>query len=1300
MLYLIHEPTGGGNKRVSGEDHDGIKNEFARRQENEVLANFFDQLKRVASKSSVTSPGVVSNENEKRPNIFETENEERLRIYNPENERRPSIYTSDIEKPCQIENSENEKQSKNSNLQNEVKPRVYNPENEEQTRIIIPEGERIVISDDELSIIVEETESNELLMMPEDYSDYGNQAVRGLRASPDGEENTVTSNAIRLTKITHNDNQESSYGTLTEVTSDDKFLSDNQPEIRSAKGSLFLEENSKTDLKESQETLAQLTELTENSVSVTSALPESSDILKDNTSVNYTLASTENNARQRETVRNEKIEFQERINDSLKLLEPKNQTDSDVKSSPSTSSREDSIDQGITTKYGPLSHQNASLSSLENDIIESSIKSPISLSDYKSEDNDDDESDHISKSEHFTISTANEISNRLTSATTSPRLVLNGSNKRSSLQGSEIGLIPSRNNVSSKPGSVNSSPRLLSNRSSKNDSLQDSGSEGSSHYREKGVKSFSSSWKTGSANSSPRLLSDSKRNSLHDVDSLTESPRVSRGSSKRNSLKDADSLKGSSHNSTPLLSARSDSLSTDHFLNINTANTAATASPIDNISKTRSPNLPYNITYGSYDNSTNNEKSSSGPVEYANKDGYAVLDLIGGEDYSVCSSVAPDLSKGNTDDIRNSLLKGLSRNTSFDQSDSVSKISFDKSSKQSQSPPRCDSIKSGYPKHASTGQSPRLDSIKSDQSGSKKSHPASIEQQSPRRDSVVSNKSTSNGNLDSLEKLSSNRGSLEHSPRHDSIKSNKSESKKSRQPSSKHSLKSSTSEFLSLLDSSSSHPPSKHSSNKGSEKPSSIQHNRKGSHIRESPFSPEHNSQATDVDIYSLPNSNQSTPRDNLQSHHLAESEKLSSQKESLSSNTTAYKKVNSSKSTPREELISTKSATLEEVNMTNSARPPLQGSLRRKISDELKAKLASRNNNKQHSSSHYSPDISQRTESDMNSLPNDVSSLPNSKTISPRLHHSSSNDDDNDENSEIKSTQSNRKKSLTESTSSQKSSLLFSSKSHHLAQLPAAVNVVTAQVTTAKLTDLHAQDPSNHQRRFSSEISSISSQDGDDDEVDDDSIESEFALSSMKLSTGKDFSSTINTHSLDASPPLIPEVVDEQSDGVPSKEAKPLNISETQPQMQKEERRHGLEKSVNSTNPLSRQSSKNDSQQSNNTPSHINRNSAPSSTKTARRSLQFQTGSISNNGNEQEESSEKSEPIKITKPIKDLYSLAGYDISLSSDNHNSGDDNEDDDEAQFDVTPMVTLTLNETDLGITESKLNIIANEGKFDKK
>ena len=81
------------------------------------------------------------------------------------------------------------------------------------------------------------------------------------------------------------------------------------------------------------------------------------DSLKDSTSVNYALASTENNARQRETVRNEKIEFQERINDSLKLLEPKSQTDSDVKSSPSTSSREDSIDQGITTKYGPLSHQ-------------------------------------------------------------------------------------------------------------------------------------------------------------------------------------------------------------------------------------------------------------------------------------------------------------------------------------------------------------------------------------------------------------------------------------------------------------------------------------------------------------------------------------------------------------------------------------------------------------------------------------------------------------------------------------------------------------------------------------------------------------------------------------------------------------------------------------------------------------------------------------------------------------------------------------------------------------------------------
>ena len=1270
-IYLfLFGTSGGGENRISGgETETGEQNESIRRQENEVIANFFEQLKRVASRSSVTSPCVTENKNEERPSVYNPENEERPsdfnpeseerarvfnpenedrrpsdfnpeseerpRVYNPENEERPRVYNPENEERPRVYNPENEERPRVYNPENEERPRVYNPENEERPRVYnpensphikIPEGERIVISDDELSVIMEETESNELLLIPDD-SEYGNPPLRDIRASPDGEENTATSNALRLT-LPHNIQE--SYGTLAEISTDDKFKSVDQLEIHPSEIPLFeahpnaiqIAELAKSEFKGSQETLAQVTELTENSPSATSALLTDFGGNKDKPSATNTLADvggieTEN-----------PNEVEGRINDSLKLLEPLNQTDWET-----SSESIDSIDQGITTKYDQLSHHVSS--SLDD--LESSIKSPI-LSDQRS-GVDNNESGNFS--ENGNVSKYQDY-NPL-SLCSSPRSLSDRSVKRNSLVDSS----PKDRNIfvkstpsDIKSGSVNSSPRLISNRSSKRNSLQDTDSQ------------ISSDIKSGSVHSSPRLISNrsSKRNSLQDTANLIDSsPKevdtlLSNQSSKKNSFRDADSLKDVSQNSTPLSSARSEkehNLRTDYFLSLN--KNAATASPIENISKTKSPNLPYDITYGSYGNNNINKPSFPDRVDDVMKDDDSpmiggddngddsVSPMIGGDDNSDHS--APIISKSSTDEIRNSLLRGLEKNKENTNPSGVSGLHSKSDSK------------SDHHLHKSSKQSPRHKSIDEKSSNSdllSLLQPSTSSKKNNGKPALHSNKNTNNHN-----------------------------------------------------------------------------HNKESSTRNSSRFSPEHSSQATDIGLHSLPNSNQATPRGEP-SHQFSESE-------SESSNAAA--ELSSLK-----ELLLSNSVHHDEMIMSNSARPPLQGSLRRKISAELKSKLSSRNS-RQHSSQ-CSPDISQRPENDMNSL-------PNSLTTSPRICGQRSFSDEN--NSDASS--GTKSKNMRESLSSQKSSLLLSDNpSNNGANRESTKPRVLIQGKTNQLTDVHPIDQNRsgivfNQIRRSSEMSSISSQNDSDDEVenvDEDSIESEFALSSMKLSTGVDFSSTVPSQSLGASSPLVPD----DDDYIDSQETKsvsadnhiatqsvnqhrpiqissesnggenPINLLSRQSSKNDHNNPRNSASSSNgenSINMLSRQSSKNDHNNARNSASSSNgensinmlsrqsskndhnnaRNSASLSTKSARRSLHFAT-SGSNKTSDNDDDSVLSEPIKITKPIKNLYSLAGYDVSLSSDNHHSDDD----DETEFDVTPMVTLTLNETDLGITESKLMTV-NDG-----
>ena len=148
--------------------------------------------------------------------------------------------------------------------------------------------ERIVISDDELSIILEEPEGGEEVTI----DDHNNtESPVELRESPDGGESSVsgpisdedvTTNALR----TNTFNPESR-STLLDISSDIKFQSDtqpgsldrtsakeNRPETLPVSGQQSSHPLLINDHKGSQETLAQVTELTENSPSINSALNE------------------------------------------------------------------------------------------------------------------------------------------------------------------------------------------------------------------------------------------------------------------------------------------------------------------------------------------------------------------------------------------------------------------------------------------------------------------------------------------------------------------------------------------------------------------------------------------------------------------------------------------------------------------------------------------------------------------------------------------------------------------------------------------------------------------------------------------------------------------------------------------------------------------------------------------------------------------------------------------------------------------------------------------------------------------
>ncbi|XP_066929546.1 serine-rich adhesin for platelets-like [Clytia hemisphaerica] len=539
-----------------------------RASEDEIIANFFEQLKKVvttATNKSISSPRPLSMasprlpepEDDTRPQQDQTTSMEQLKQIDGDETHpmKPDLNSEDDEKP-RILNPENQNKPRIYNPENEEKPRTFNPENDPDfQRLSLPEGERIVISDDELSVIMEETESNDDILTSNNL-DIPNQQARGLRASPDGEENTEISNLIRANQL-----QEDSYELITEETLEQKFSKRQNSEPVHEE---IFEQMYQTK-QEHQPADLPLFDFQPPETNTSEALAESDEITDDSPSMNSALTK--------------KTEFEQRINESLKLLDTgeinnRKTIDPNLLSHQTDEDSLGSIDQGITKR-------DLSRDSPTNSIIEDSMGRDSSSSNETSnlrnsetydfgEDVDmlysegEDLSPILSRqnsmskssrqsNEHFTLKNNNNHSNvtirkdqhdtqsesQPESAKSTPRS--RGSRKRNSLIDTLSSASHEKGNaIGKQPGSSQSTPRLLSGRNSILDSESLSMGLLNDSKRTDDRNSIRIDKETSSLNSTPRSISkhSSKRNSENEfsIDHKNEKSTPRLLSSKRSSL--------------------------------------------------------------------------------------------------------------------------------------------------------------------------------------------------------------------------------------------------------------------------------------------------------------------------------------------------------------------------------------------------------------------------------------------------------------------------------------------------------------------------------------------------------------------------------------------------------------------------------------------------------------------------------------------------------------------------------------------------------------------------------------------